>query len=248
MSSFLLDHDFSSYYQSSDIEFLWHYIKDIILSFISLYTPVIKKRSHHQPPWFTSSIWHQLHRVHSLRTKCKHNPSPHNASILSAAESTLHTDISTARVAFESLLVDTFAYSKDSKIYDYIRIFSKSGGIPSVLQYQSQTLTAATDKANAFNDFFHSVFNSSCMDVALTDLPFPATSLCSISITMEDTFAVLATLDPSKAMGGDGIPPIVLQQCAAALVEPVHHLFSHAVFVTVILTYKVAYPQHYPYS
>ena len=151
------------------------------------------------------------------------NPSPHNASILSAAESTLHTDISTARVAFESSLVDAFAYSKDSKIYDYIRSFSKSGGIPSVLQYQSQTLTG---KANVFNDFFHFVFNSSCTDVALTDLPFPATSLCSISITMEDTFAVLATLDPSKAMGGDGIPPIVLQQCAAAFVEPVHHLFS----------------------
>ena len=76
MSSFLLDHDFSSYYQSSDIEFLWHYIKDTILSSISLYTPVIKKRSHPQPPWFTSSIQHQLHKVHSLRNKCKHNPSP----------------------------------------------------------------------------------------------------------------------------------------------------------------------------
>ena len=149
MSSFLLDHDFSSYYQSSDIEFLWHYIKDTILLSISLYTPVIKKRSHLQPPWFTSSIRHQLHKVHSLRKKCKHNPSPHNASILSAAESTLHTDISTARVAFESSLVDAFAYSKDSKIYDYIRSFSKSGGILSELQYQSQTLTAATGKANA---------------------------------------------------------------------------------------------------
>ena len=179
MSSFLLDHDFNPYYQSSDIEFLWHYIKHTIFSSISLYTLVIKKRSHLQPPWFTSSIRHQLHKVHSLRKKCKHNLSPHNAFILSAAESTLHTDISTARVAFESPLVDAFAYSKDSKIYDYIRSFSKSGGIPSVLQYQSQTLTAATGKANAFNDFFHSVFNSSCMDVALTDLPFPATSLSS---------------------------------------------------------------------
>jgi hypothetical protein len=27
-------------------------------------------------------------------------------------------------------------------------------------------------------------------------------------------------------MGGDGIPPIVLQRCAVALTEPVHHLFS----------------------
>ena len=92
MSSYFLDHDFSSYYQPSDIEFLWHYIKDTILSSISLYIPVIKKRFHLQPRWFTSSIRHQFHKVHSLRKKCKYNASPYNASILSAAESTLHTD------------------------------------------------------------------------------------------------------------------------------------------------------------
>ena len=39
----LMNHDFSSYYQSTDIEFLWDYVKSTILSSISLYTPVFKK-------------------------------------------------------------------------------------------------------------------------------------------------------------------------------------------------------------
>ena len=145
---------------------------------------------------------------------------------LSAAESLLHTEISNAKTAFESSLVEAFALSKNSRIYNYIRSFSKSGDIPAVLQYQSKSLTSAIDKANALNDFFQSVFNSCWTDVVVADLPYPDNSLCSISITEEDSYAVLSSLNPTKAMGGDGIPPVVLQRCAVALTEPVHHLFS----------------------
>ena len=95
-----------------------------------------------------------------------------------------------------------------------------------VLQYQSKSLTSAIDKANALNDFFHSVFNSWWTDVAVADLPHPDNSLCSVSITEEDIYVVLSSLNPTKAMGGDGIPPVVLQRCAVALIEPVHLLFS----------------------
>ena len=31
----------------------------------------------------------------------------------------------------------------------------------------------------------------------------PASSLCSIDISLEDTFLALSSCDPSKAMGGD---------------------------------------------
>ena len=62
---------------------------------------------------------------------------------LSAAESLLHTEISNAKTAFESSLVEAFALSKNSRIYNYIRSFSKSGDIPAVLQYQSKSLTSA---------------------------------------------------------------------------------------------------------
>ena len=158
--------------------------------------------------------------------KCRRNPSPHNLTRLSSAESSLQVEISNARTDFESSLVHDFAFSNDSRIYDYIRTFSKSGGIPSSLQYQSQLITSAPEKANAFNNFFHSVFNHSSAEVAPDKLPHPDHSLSSISITIEDTFQVLSSLNPSKAMGGDGIPPVILQRCAVSLIEPVHHLLS----------------------
>ena len=112
ISSFLLDYDFSSYYKSYDIEFLWGYLKDTILSSIYLFAPADKKRSHCYPQWFTSLVRHQLHKVHSQRKKWRINPTPQNTSCLSAAESFLHTEISNTRTAFESSLVEAFAFSK----------------------------------------------------------------------------------------------------------------------------------------
>ena len=235
ISSHLLEHDFSYYFQTTNIELLWNYLKDCILHLIALFTPPVTKKSQHYPKWFNSSVRHQLHKVHSLRKQYKKHTSPHRSSCLSSAESHLQTEILNARVNYESTLVQTFAFSNDSKIYNYMKSFSKNSGIPAILQYQSSLFTSATDKANAFNKFFHSVYNSSsCTDIALDVLPFPNESLCSISITSDDTFQALCSLNPSKAMGGDGIPPIVLHHCAAALFEPIHHLFEQCLLQSYI--------------
>ena len=40
------------------------------------------------------------------------------------------------------------------------------------------------------------------------------------------TYDALASLDPSKAMGIDGIPPGVLKFTVDALYKPIHRLFS----------------------
>ena len=43
---------------------------------------------------------------------------------------------------------------------------------------------------------------------------------------MHDLFKALCSLNCGKAMGGDGIPPIILKGTAAAILEPLHHLFA----------------------
>ena len=75
-----------------------------------------------------------------------------------------------------------------------------------------------------FNDYFYSVFTQ-----AVTDQSLPIENLShlsSISITEEDVYNALINLDTSKAMGPDGIPPIVLSKCASVLYRPFHYLFS----------------------
>lgn len=50
---------------------------------------------------------------------------------------------------------------------------------------------------------------------------------CSeLMITEEDVFDALSSLDPTKAMGIDGIGPKILKSCALAIYQPLHHLFQ----------------------
>ena len=192
-----------------------------------MFTLSTKTRRQHHPIWFNSTIRNNLHKIHTLRKQQKRNPSQQKLAHLQSAESLLQTEISNSRINFESSLLTNYASSKDGKIFTYIKSFStNNNSIPPVMNYQSSTITSDLDKANAFNKLFNSVFNSTSTDVSLNCLNFPNKSLCSISISESDTFLALSSLDPSKAMGGDGIPPIVLQRCATALTEPVYYLFT----------------------
>ena len=83
------------------------------------------------------------------------------------------------------------------------------------------------DKATLFNEYFFSVFVRSSYQLPLTcDLKRPSSYLDEISFCDLDVFRVLRSLDPSKAMGCDGISPKLLKNCALALYQPLHHLFS----------------------
>lgn len=49
-------------------------------------------------------------------------------------------------------------------------------------------------------------------------------------ILESDVFDALNLLDTSKAMGIDGISPLILKSCALALYEPLCHLFNLTLF------------------
>ena len=83
------------------------------------------------------------------------------------------------------------------------------------------------DKASLFNQYFHSVFtNSDFILPAISNLPTPSSVIDEISITESDVYKALASLDPSKAMGYDGISPRLLKHCALPLCQPLLDLFS----------------------
>ena len=69
-------------------------------------------------------------------------------------------------------------------------------------------------------------FSQNSNSISTSDLPFPTKSLCSITFSKEDIYEALVSLDPTKGMGGDYIPPIVIKQCAASLLDPVHYIFT----------------------
>ena len=221
-----MDFDFSHLFSSIDIEFVWSLLKGIVLHSITLFTPVIKVRSKSYPKWFHSAIHHQLHRLHYLHRCYRKYPSPMRSSQLSSDELQLQQDIVFAWFTYETDLVTNFAFSNDSRIYQYIRNLSGQNNLPTVLCHGSAMATSRAKKAELLNYFFHSVFNVSSGSLQLDTSLCPKDSLFSVNISLSDTFIGLASLDPSKAMGGDGILPVILKHSTTALAELVHHLFS----------------------
>ena len=195
-----------------------------------IFVPKFKLKSSQSPKWFTSNIRHQIKCLRTLRKKYKSRPTEHNLLRIKTAEETLQASIQQAKANFEAKLVSNFAFSNDSKIFQYVRNLTKSASIPSTIFYDNTSASQDLDKANLFNKYFYSVFSRSTYSLPnFENMPRASVSLDSIYISEEDVYDVLLSLDPHKATGIDGISPAILKHCTSVLVKPLHYLFSYAI-------------------
>ena len=151
---------------------------------------------------------------------------PVSLSRLRATELSFQSACKVAEEKYVCSLLDEFTTSNHS-IYRYIGLLRKGAYIPSTVYRGSSYASDDVDRGNLFNEYFHSVFTQSSYSLPPDDeILMPARSLGSIEITASDVFDVLSTLDPSKAMGTDGIGPRIIRECALALCEQLQRLFS----------------------
>ena len=228
--NFLSHIDFSICEHLPDIDSIWHFIKNSIIRGMHIFVPKFKLKSSQSPKWFTSNIRHQIKCLRTLRKKYKSRPTEHNLLRIKTAEETLQANIQQAKANFEAKLVSNFAFSNDSKIFQYVRNLTKSASIPSTIFYDNTSASQDLDKANLFNKYFYSVFSRSTYSLPnFENMPRASVSLDSIYISEEDVYDVLLSLDPHKATGIDGISPAILKHCTSVLVKPLHYLFSYAI-------------------
>ena len=91
--------------------------------------------------------------------------------------------------------------------------------LPPHVFLNSTSATSDEEKTNLFNEYFHSVYSpaSSCnVPPTITVAP----NLSDIDISIRDIFTALASLDPLKATGIDGIGPRLLKTCSIPLCTP----------------------------
>ena len=220
---FLYNSDFTPCLMSEDIEFVWSYLSNTIKDALPHFIPITTIKPNSQPVWFNSDIRHHINCLRSLRRKFNNNSTEYNKNKLETSQNLLQAKISNAKMTYESNLVTT---SDNSKIYKYIRGFTKSKSIPSTMYHNFTTFDCDNDKANAFNNYFYSIFNNTSTDLPPSFNSYCPASLCHITITEADVYEALVSLDTSKAMGPDGIPPILLSKCASVLYKPLHYLFN----------------------
>ena len=228
MCDFLLDSDFSALFESMDIEFVWSVIKSFILEAVFLFTPKIFVRHRHDPKWFNSEIRHHQKCLRSMRRKCKSCPKLRMKNKIQQSEKLLQSRIEQAKANYESKLIESYhSRSHSSAIHSYIRSISGLNSLPAVMTLDSNSAASDKEKAILFNQYFHSVFSTSSFPLPSTsELTRPNSFIDAVIFNELDVFKGLRALDVSKAMGCDGIGPMVLKHCAIALYQPFYHLFS----------------------
>jgi len=224
---YLLDYDFSSCFHSNDIEHVWAIIKRAILKAMNLHIPKVKVKAQKQPKWFTSDIRHHLNCLRSLRKRNKVHPTEQTLARLKTSEELLQDKMQAARASYETNLICSAANGNASLIFKHISNITGHNTIPSTVTFESTTATTDYEKAFLFNSYFHSVFTrSSFVLPSINELSTPVSTLSDIFVTELDVYTALASLNPTKAGGIDGIGPRVLKFCATALYQPLHHLFT----------------------
>lgn len=89
MNDYLTHFNFNTYYNATNVDFLWEFLKAVIFDCIDFFVPkfFLKHRSH--PIWFTPEIKHKINQVHTLRRKYRAYPTIYNATKLSDPEANL---------------------------------------------------------------------------------------------------------------------------------------------------------------
>ena len=89
-------------------------------------------------------------------------------------------------------------------------IRGRAAGIPN-LEYMSKILTSATDKAEAFNHYFCSIFaKENILNLthlrSLLQATWSSQSISDVVLDENEVYEALCLIDPSKACGSDEIP------------------------------------------
>ena len=132
-----------------------------------------------------------------------------------------------AKASFEADLIQESSPKNISRVYRYINSITRHDTIPPTVSLDSHIATSDIEKANLFTTFFHSVFTHSSYNLPpLEMLPVPPSTISDITISESDVYDAMTSLNPTKAMGIDGIGPKLLKHCALALYQSLHHLFT----------------------
>ena len=116
-----------------------------------------------------------------------------------------------------------------SSFWKFINTKRGSHGIPGMVHLDSRSASSQVDVANLFADFFGSVYTPRSGVVPALNpewSPLSDVNIHSVSISIGQILSKLNTLDRTKGLGLDGVPPLFLNECRFILARPLWHIFN----------------------
>ena len=212
---------------SPNVNASWSNLKTTLQQIRAAFVPSITI-SQQSPKWFNAQIRHKLNCVRTIRRQTKKHTTPTNQLKLARKEAELQSIMELTKQTYEQNLVATFQQTPQ-RLHSYIRHLSTNATAPTkIYPLNSNAITnTSLETAEAFNNYFHSIYTSSDYTLPDTDLlPSPSHQLHTIEIQSTDVESAINGLSSSKAHGCDDIGPSLITLCAKPLLESLTSLFQ----------------------
>jgi len=99
------------------------------------------------------------------------------------SEKRLHYLIEEVKCHCESNLIEQFAYSNNSRIFQCISSLKSQSTLPITMSFNDRHASNDQDKAELFNTYFFSVFTTTDSDIPSTENNFNVTSPLQLMIS-----------------------------------------------------------------
>lgn len=224
----LLKVNWEQFFNSISVEEMVDKLYLKLKSLIDSYVPSARVSGGHcYPKWYPPSLINAIKEKFKVHRRWKKYNNPNDY----AEFSLLRKRIKDLQEEFFTKYIDrTEEQIKFSpqEFWNYIKSRRKTSGYPCNMTYDGVSFSNGEDICNAFNDFFHSVFqpydpadkSTTCSESSHSKV------VHSITVSHRTLKTIFNKLDIKKGAGTDGLPVIFIKKCEAGLTTPLQMIFQ----------------------
>ena len=204
-------------------------ITGVIVSGMEAYIPHSFSNPKSSKPWFNAACSRAVRDREEAHKRRHNHPSPQTHELYISARNQAKSVLQLAKNSSIHRKCQNLSQSNSPRDFWHLannisNNFSFSS-FPPMTHPDGTTAISSVSKAELFA---HTFANNSTLDDSGLAPPSPPPSDCFmpiVKVLRHDVFNALSGLDPRKACGPDGVPPIVLKNCASVLAPCLVKLF-----------------------
>lgn len=224
--------DWSRIITCTDLDTAWHEWKDQLMHIVRKHVPQVERSSAQRAqPWMTPTLKANIKEKHRLYHRLERSRTAENLEAYRKQRNSVSWMLRQAKSKF--VTGDALNSFHVPSLHRLLRCLlrTRTSAAPDLVTPEGQLVSSDYDKACLLNDFFvkQAVLSSADGEVPTIATPPVADNadlLCEFKVSVEEVQSALASLDPHKSPGSDGIPTTLLILAAEQLAPCVHHLFS----------------------
>lgn len=201
---------------------------DVLNDGFEQFVPKINSKKSTHPIWYNKHLLHlkNLKKKAHLRYKCSFRQDDYTAYSLLRKKYSLYQ-----KVCYKKYLRKTQSNltRNPSQFWSYVQSKKKISGFPKTMSHNTISSSTVEGICDLFALFFKRVY----VEENVGDVPDSfglSEDVClgSIVLSRADVLKSLLNISVDKGSGPDNISPLILRNCAYALLTPLYHIFSQS--------------------